>query len=241
MTTLPRFLEWDTQFFGPRIASLSAPASGADAGELRAAESWCRSERIDCLYLRSDADDVTTVRAASELGFRFVDVRITFDCGLNQLPTSSAHEGIRAARPGDVATLRTIAAYNHTNTRFYTDPRFARERCDELYATWIEKSVNGWAERVLVPDDGAGALGYLTLHLRPENTAEIGLVGLAREAQGRGLGRKLVETAIAWMRAKGCTRATVVTQGRNIAAQRLYQAAGFRTRAMEFWHHRWFT
>ncbi|MBI5365227.1 MAG: GNAT family N-acetyltransferase [Planctomycetes bacterium] len=238
--TLPRFLEWDTQFFGARIASLSAPATGLDDAALRAADDWCRAERVDCLYLRSDADDVTTLRAAGELGFRFVDVRITLDCELAKLPTPSAHETIRSARAEDVPALRAMAAYNHANTRFYADGRFARARCDELYATWIEKSVNGWAERVLVPDEGAGALGYLSIHLRPEHTAEIGLVGLAREAQGRGLGKQLVESAIAWMRAKGCARATVVTQGRNIAAQRLYQAAGFRTCAMELWHHRWF-
>lgn len=238
--TNPFFLDWDTQFFGARIASLSAPASGLDDAALRAADGWCRAERVDCLYLRSDADDVTTLRAAGALGFRFVDVRITLDCELGKLPTPSAHEVIRSARAEDLPALRAMAAYNHANTRFYADGRFARERCDELYATWIEKSVNGWAERVLVPDEGAGALGYLSIHLRPENTAEIGLVGLAREAQGRGLGQKLVESAIAWMRAKGCARSTVVTQGRNIAAQRLYQAAGFRTCAMELWHHRWF-
>lgn len=238
--TTPRFLDWDTQFFGVRIASLSALDAGPlDSAALERALVWCRAERIDCLYLRSDADDVTTLRAAGEHGFRFVDVRVTFDCELAKLPTPSAHEGIRSARAEDVPALRAIAAYNHTNTRFYADGRFPRERCDELYATWIEKSVNGWAERVLVPDEGGGALGYLSIHLRPENTAEIGLVGLAKEAQGRGLGKQLVESAIAWMRAKGCARATVVTQGRNLAAQRLYQAAGFRTCAMELWHHRW--
>ena len=118
-----------------------------------------------------------------------VDVRITFDASLAELPPLAAHAGIRAARADDVPALRAIAGYNHTNTRFYADGRFARERCAELYATWIEKSVGGWAERVLVVDEGAGAAGYLSIHLRPEKTAEIGLVGLARDAQGRGLGR----------------------------------------------------
>ena len=34
---------------------------------------------------------------------------------------------------------------------------------------------------------------------------------------------------------------SVVTQGRNVAAQRLYQSAGFRTAAVQLWHHCWFT
>lgn len=233
----PRFLEWDTEFFGVRIASLHARDSSP--GALREALDWCRKESIACLYLRSDADDTGTLRVAGELGFRFVDVRMTFDRDLATTQTPSVHESIRSARPDDVSTLRAIAAYNHANTRFYADGRFARERCDELYATWIEKSVGGWAERVLVADLGQGPIGYLSIHLRSATTGEIGLIGLAREAQGQGLGRQLVESALAWMRHKGRTRSTVVTQGRNIAAQRLYQSCGFRTRAMELWHHRW--
>jgi dTDP-4-amino-4,6-dideoxy-D-galactose acyltransferase len=233
-----RVLDWDTQFFGVRIASLQGSELGPE--DVRQALAECERERVECLYLRSDADDVTTLRAAGEHGFRMVDVRITFDARMAELPTLAAHPGVRAAHAGDVPALRAIAAYNHVNTRFYADGRFPRERCDELYATWIEKSVGGWAERVLVVDEGRGAAGYLSIHLRPEKKAEIGLVGLARDAQGRGLGKQLVGSALAWMRAQGCERASVVTQGRNVAAQRLYQACGFRTRALELWHHRWF-
>ena len=32
----------------------------------------------------------------------------------------------------------------------------------------------------------------------------------------------------------------VVTQGGNVAAQRVYQHAGFRTARTELWYHRWF-
>jgi len=32
----------------------------------------------------------------------------------------------------------------------------------------------------------------------------------------------------------------VVTQGRNLAAQRLYQRNGFVTASLQLWYHRWF-
>jgi hypothetical protein len=32
---------------------------------------------------------------------------------------------------------------------------------------------------------------------------------------------------------------TVVTQGRNLPAQRLYQSRGFRTQRLQVWHHLW--
>jgi dTDP-4-amino-4,6-dideoxy-D-galactose acyltransferase len=234
----PELLEWDSTFFGVRVARIEGRELTTPAA--RAAVTWCREQRVDCCYLRSDADDIVTQRSAGDEGFRFVDVRMTLDCELAETTTSEAHDGIRTARPADIPELRTIATYNHRNTRFYADEHFARERCDELYATWIEKSVEGWAQRVLVADYGAGAVGYLTLHLKPQAHGEIGLVGVARDSQGRGIGRQLVETAIAWLRQKGLLAASVVTQGRNIGAQRLYQACGFRTRSLELWHHRWF-
>lgn len=234
----PRLLEWDTQHFGVRVASLHGAALD-DAAMLRALD-WCRAERVECLYLRSDADDVTTLRSAGAAGFRFVDVRLTFDAELSDVaPRSAKTSSIRAARPDDAAALRAIAAYNHANTRFYADGRFARERCDALYATWIEKSLAGWADAVLVADEGAGPAGYLSIHRRPEDVGEIGLVGIARDAQGKGHGRALVEEGLAWMARAGCPTARVATQARNVAAQRLYQACGFRTRAVELWHHRW--
>ena len=140
----PRFLEWDSQFFGVRIASLQGTA--IEAGPMEHALEWCLEQRIDCLYLRSDADDVVTLRSAGAHGFRFVDVRMTLDLELAAPARAGAmpeHAAIRVARPGDTAALRAIAAYNHANTRFYADGRFARFRRQR-----------GTAQEPVVPDRG---------------------------------------------------------------------------------------
>jgi RimJ/RimL family protein N-acetyltransferase len=38
----------------------------------------------------------------------------------------------------------------------------------------------------------------------------------------------------------GLSRARVATQAANVASQRLYQRAGFRTSEAALWLHRWF-
>ena len=58
--------------------------------------------------------------------------------------------------------------------------------------------------------------------------------------QGRGLGQQLVTSALRAFRERGMRVATVVTQGRNIRSQRLYQKCGFVIRSVELWYHRWF-
>lgn len=232
-----RFLDWDSEFFGRRIASVSSP--GLDRAAMDRVLEWRRRERIDCLYLLSDAGDLVTLRLAEERGFRLVDVRVTLDRTIDAAP-GAGWERIRSARPSDVPELRAIAATSHTASRFYADGRFERARCDELYATWIEKSCAGFADAVWVAEVDGRASGYLTCHRRENGRGEIGLVALVPSGQGQGLGRELVLRGLAWFREQGLARATVVTQGANVGAQRLYQSAGFRTSALQLWHHGWF-
>ena len=68
----------------------------------------------------------------------------------------------------------------------------------------------------------------------------IGLLAVADWSRGVGLGGQLVAGALLFFAEAGCKRVTVVTQGRNCPAQRLYQNCGFRSASMELWYHRWF-
>lgn len=235
---LCRRLEWDSTFFGKSIAT--ARPSAWDAAAFDRALAWCAERSIDCLYLLADAADAPTRRLAEERGFRLVDVRLTFETALDAAPRAAPAPAVRLARAEDVAALRALAAESHRQTRFWADPRFERERCAELYATWVEKSVAGYAERVWVAEFEGRVAGYLTCHLREGGAGEIGLVAVAESARGRGLGGALVERGLAWFAEQRCARVSVVTQGASLGAQRLYQSAGFRSSAVELWYHRWF-
>jgi dTDP-4-amino-4,6-dideoxy-D-galactose acyltransferase len=232
-----RFLEWDSTFFARRIgAVINVPLSAEKVVDV---VGWCRGERIECLYVLTDAEAVPTLHAVEDAGGRLVDVRLTLDLALSETPARPAST-VRPHRASDVQALRTIAAASHGNSRFYADSHFPRARCNELYATWIEKSCRGWADQVFVAEVDGQPSGYLSCHVREGGRGEIGIVGVAGRAQGHGVGRDLVETAIHWLAGRGLQRATVVTQGRNIVAQRLYQTLGFRTAAVQVWHHLWF-
>ena len=47
--------------------------------------------------------------------------------------------------------------------------------------------------------------------------------------------------AARWFEQEDAEKIRVVTQGRNVAAQRLYQKCGFASSSMEIWFHRWFS
>jgi dTDP-4-amino-4,6-dideoxy-D-galactose acyltransferase len=136
--------------------------------------------------------------------------------------------------------LRSIARISHRDSRFYYDAGFPDSRCDALYEVWIERSSSGWADAVLVADVDGTAAGYVTCHLAPSGEGSIGLLAVAPEFQGRKLGAQLTGAALEYFRVNEKQEVTVVTQGRNLRSQRLYQRSGFITSSVQLWYHKWF-
>ena len=235
-----RLLDWDTEFFGRRIATITAHRLSLERVE--DAMAWCKRSGIQCLYFLADADDAETVRLAEEYGFRHVDVRITLE-RLLDLPVAQdrSHEAVvRLAVPADVPTLRALARVSHHDSRFYHDPNFRTSQCDALFETWIDKSCNGYADAVFVADLSGLAVGYVSCHRADRNEGKIGLFAVSAAHRGKGAGRTLLSESLRWFGAQGLRRVTVVTQGRNARAQRLYQQGGFVTHAVQLWYHRSF-
>lgn len=231
-----RILEWDSDFFGLRIARLDGCRLSPET--CLAAERWCLDNRIQCLYFLADSDHAETVQLAEASNFSFVDIRVTLE---QPIPKSiSGAPDVRPFDPLDAPALREIARVSHRDSRFYFDPHFSASRCDALYETWIERSTQGWADATFVTGPPGAASGYLSCHLNSSLTGSIGLVAIGEEHRGKGLGRQLVNASLAYFRQQGMDRVSVVTQGRNTGSQRLYQGCGFRTQSQLLWFHRWF-
>lgn len=229
-------LPWDSAFFGFPIARLHPNHLRPETVD--ACFAWCRAQGIRCLYFLADPDDQLTADLAAAHGFRLVDVRVTLEC--RNLEHGAWSSGVRPWRESDLPELRRIARAVHRDSRFYYDTNFPRERCDALYELWIEKSCRGYADAVFVAEDDGTPSGYITCHREPDGSGRIGLVGVAASARGRGIGGELVRAALAYFASSGVSAVRVVTQGRNFAAQRLYQRSGFVTASMQIWYHRWF-
>ena len=231
------FLEWDSEFFGYRIARVES--SAFDEGSVPDILSQARSDSIECLYLLIDAANSESVRAAERAGFSLVDVRVTRDCTTLSEDSSRPPEMTDLCREEDIAHLIEIARASHRDSRFYHDPRFSDERCDDLYATWIENACRGAAAGVVVLRDEDRAIGYITCELPQADLGVLGLVAISDEKRGMGHGVRLFSGAMGWFAGQGCSRVRAVTQARNIAATRVYEANGFRTVSVENSYHLW--
>jgi dTDP-4-amino-4,6-dideoxy-D-galactose acyltransferase len=234
--------DWETAFFGIKTARVR-PGRLGSGDDLAQALAECRDDSVQVVHFLVDGDDDAAVRAAEASGFHLVDVRVTLSWrAVGSFAAGNGHDALllRAHRPEDVPALRAIAGSSYSDTRYYRDGRYEQAQCAELYATWIARSCDGMAERVIVAERGAEVIGYVSCH-HPEGAEEgkIGLVGVASAVRGLGVGQGLVAAAQRWFAAREALLVSVVTQGRNVAAQRLYQRAGFVTASTQLWYHRW--
>lgn len=239
-----QFLEWDSQFFGINIGRFNG--ARLDSAVVHDILSWCQARQIDCLYFLADSAHQPTHQLAAANHFQLVDIRVTLDkkplkpaLENHGRPLSPWKNRIRTFIPDDLPKLRDMAGRLHHETRFFFDPGFPRNRSEELYRVWIERSSQNAAAQVFVAESAGNLLGYISCSTPDTGFGQIELIGIETAAQGQGLGNGLVETALDWIAARGRPTAKVVTQGRNIRAQRLYQRCGFLTSSIQFWYHLW--
>ena len=242
-TVLVEKLPWDSRFFGFNIARLNSPILTRSLVD--SAFEFCQDHQIRSLYYRAATNDSRSVELAEKYGFHFANFRVTygfdFDLGhtFPQIPKNPFI--FRASKPSDLAQLQAISKNLFLDSRYYYDPNFPRRLCDKLYSTWIRKLAGKSKKNqgVAVLSDGKKIAGYIGYEFA-DGTVNLVLVGVSRHYQGRGVGKILLGQFLKKMFKDGFSKFEVVTQGRNIASQRLYQSGGFKIFETHMDYHRWF-
>ena len=240
-----QFLQWDTDFFGHRIARVNAIQ--LDEKLVEAIYAWSEQNHIDCLYFLADSEDIDTIRLAEELDFRLVEIRLNMERWLKDWepasrPRSAPDITIRQGRPEDIPVLQEIARHSYYDSRFYFDKCFSEASWQAYYATWVKKSFEGGAQIALVAENDAGILGYITGLIDPHEPSkgQYELTGVHPTARNLGAGNELFRSGLDHYVQAGVEYVWLATQGRNIPTQRMVQRNGFITRSCQLYFHKWF-
>lgn len=241
---LCQFLEWDTDFFGYRIASTTQNTLTPEL--VKEIDKWCLENRIDCLYFLAGSDDAMTVRLAEENNYRQVDVRQVYEINTTDpIPDVTPPDGytIEIATDADTNDMLHMIDNSFQQTRFYYDLHFTEEQANNLYRKWLIRSIeDDFADKVLVLKEQGKAHAFITCTIKADTkTGIIGLLGVAAESRRQNLGSTSVFAALSYFQQENMEKVQIVTQARNIPANRLYQKCGFRTTAVHLWYHKWFT
>lgn len=129
---------------------------------------------------------------------------------------------VRPSTPGDVPALVAIlaAAYRGTAEEGWDRTRFG----EHAAAEWFSH------DDLLVAEDDEGVVGLHWTKRRGGGVGEVYNLAVAPRAQGRGLGRHLLDAGLAHLHAVGCEQVLLWVDLANESAVRLYTTAGFTAR-----------
>jgi dTDP-4-amino-4,6-dideoxy-D-galactose acyltransferase len=226
-------LDWDSDFFGFEVGSCEI-----NEQEIFDYNDFLKeSGKYKLIYVFSDMD----LECSS---FKLVDRKITFQQELRHLeiterPTKSRIVSFDSNKH-DMSQMINLALLSGVNSRFNIDSNFKNGEYEKLYTEWILKSINGdLAQDVLIFTQHDKILGFITLNLKSDLIAEIGLLAVAEQARGEGLGTELVLEAIHKARLTNRSHIQVVTQADNLPAMALYQKSKFNIIHKKNIYHHW--
>lgn len=210
--------------------------------DIEDALSQLRARGVRLAYWPMSAGDLDLRKAAERAGGLLVDEKRYYGrrCATTQVgKTTSGAAKVGRYRGGADESLEDLAIQSGAYSRFAVDSKIGRDRFEQLYRLWIRKSISGdLADAVLVAGSSSRPKGMITV--RAENACgEIGLVAVASEEHGRGIGEQLVSVAQSWFEQEACDHVVVVTQGANEPACKLYEKCGFQCEKTEDFFHFW--
>ena len=234
-------LDWDSKFWGFPVAFLSSRHLTENI--ICRVEPFVKSMNIRLIEYLCDCHDRTSVEIAESNGYRFKDIRLTYQ---KKLLSSKVEDDMYSdyklikADAQHYGILRDLSRDIYIDSRYYYDANFDNEKVAEFYMLWAEKAVRSeYDDMCYLLKYGGNILGFATIKNKCDGLASIGLVGIDKKHSGNGHGLILMTLLLNKLHETGFKTVRVVTQGRNYSAQRLYQKAGFLTYSTELWYHKW--
>ena len=233
-------LAWASEFFGFAVGRIDGPfmPAGALAQLLASARS---QDQVQLVYGQCDsADTASSTEATSCKGF-LADAKRTYFLALNRELDTPLPPQVSAATNDTISLrqLRLLAWQSAEFSRFRIDPAMPTGAWRRMYSTWMYKSLTrDLADQVLVERVDGAIVGMLTIRYR-QRQADIGLFAVDPEWRGRGIGRRLLKAARHHCLANDCDGLSVVTQGTNLPACRIYESAGYTLCSAQNIFHFW--
>ena len=232
---------WDSEFFGVKIANVNVSRMNERIAAF--VEEWCGKNGIACLFYLCDCNHAESVRVAEGHGYGFKDIRMHFEMNMEGFsPRGAEGNPVRECAREDLVEIKKIAWKSYAKSRYYYDGHFEEARLEKFYSNWLENTFNSPSGKVLVAaEKGGKPFGYVSGEI--DNRGRLGriiLVGVEEKHAGSGVGKALVDAMLNFMHERKVYAVEVVTQGRNLGAQRLYQKCGFKIALLSLWYHKWF-
>lgn len=229
------YLEWDSNFLGFKVGSVSQLNTETLEQELKNAN----SENYKLIYMFAAADCFLPEDLLQKYNGKLVDRKVLYAQELSDKAIDNYDQTTLYTSPEVSDDLLQLAYESGKYSRFKLDNNFAPKVFTDMYQLWIKNSVNGQiADRIYVVERNNKMVAMLTLKEKSE-TMQIGLISTSIESQGKGYGKQLINRTKQTAIELGLKYIEVPTQYDNKQACRFYEACGFRVKSVTNIYHFW--
>jgi len=233
-----KILDWDSRFFGYKVASVQA--SDLKHDKLVKILSDLKKESCKLVYCFVDPADEVTNNTIHKLSGMLVDEKVTYyiqGFEENHSLTSGQIQPYTITYPS--ARIKDLALQSGIYSRFKVDPGFRNNEYENLYTEWIVKSVDkSFADEILVYFDDNEEKGFISLSAK-NNIGSIGLLAVDERERGKSIGKKLINATFVYFINNAVGEIEVVTQKANRTACAFYESQGFKVKSITNVYHIW--
>lgn len=230
-------LDWDSDFFDFNVGRIYGEIQSEQ--DIKNIEGIIGDNNAKLTYYSSLEELPPFAFESDKFELTLVDRKTSYFKAINK--NLSIHNSIKSLDSSTPFTdkLIELALQSGIYSRFNVDKKIGKEKYEELYSTWITKSLNrSFAKEVLVLLEDNELKGFVTLGEKNKR-GDIGILAVDYRFRGNGYGRILMESAEKWFADKGYEVMQVVTQGDNVPACKLYERCGYNVETVEFFYHIW--
>lgn len=220
--------EWESDFFGRKIYTLSSPLNSIVETHI---------QHTALLSVKITSNDYRSIDFASKSGFKFVEGEVTYSKKLGEYKLGDDSIPFTLADESVLDDLNKFLTGLYLNSRFRA-PWFSEDERDSFYRCWLRNAILAkFDDCCLVIKEKKEIYGFITLRVRQEK-ASIGLIGVAPDYHGKGIGKKLIKLAESYCSARSVMYMTVSTQMSNLTAANLYIKTGFSATEASHWFYK---
>jgi dTDP-4-amino-4,6-dideoxy-D-galactose acyltransferase len=234
---LVEYLSWDSNYFGfPSYRLHSVLFDKINQSNLTAAiQSFKKiffNERGKYCFTIIPSEDIYLLQALTESSFKLVETRLTYSLNLKHF--NHERYSVRPATLEDIPTLRNVASeMRNPFDRFHADPIFEAKKADDFLATFIEESVKGFADYIIVPNEpGVPPEAFLTAKYLKEEWPIIGvnisklILAAVSSTTCKGWYRKLISEMAYHLKSIGAEYVFLHPASTNKSSIHVYESLG---------------
>jgi dTDP-4-amino-4,6-dideoxy-D-galactose acyltransferase len=224
-----KHLDWDSSFFNKKIGLLEL-SNDNNFIEIQ--------DDYDLIYVVSDKDIAIEITDYKQ---SYSENKIVFSKKIvqkNDLKDANIFL-VLEVEDSTNEEIYELAFESGKFSRFKLDPNFDQREFEKLYKKWVDNSFNKeFADAVLVYKEQNKILGFVTYKVW-DKQATIGLIGVCSKHQGKGIGKKLMQSVEIDLANKGLDELRIPTQLQNEMACLFYTKMGYEIIENKILKHYW--